>query len=533
MATISYQSTRGGVSGKSFEDVVLEGLAPDGGLYVPSSFPQVSSLELRKWRNFSFPELSAAVIRKFVTEAEIPTSDLNNIVKNSYAAARGWRDSSITPVKELNGLYILELFHGPTFAFKDVALQLLGHLFEYFISRKGGDNKITILGATSGDTGGAAIAGLQGKSGVETFILFPEGRVSTIQERQMTSVAASNTNIHCLSVRGTFDDAQAIVKRCFRDKEFNDEMKLGAVNSINWARVLAQIVYYFSAYFQVTESADEETKPHFVVPTGNFGDILAGFYAKQMGLPVGKLVVGTNENDILHRFFETGEYFRDDEVAKTLSPSMDICVSSNFERFLYWLHGNNAARVRSMMQTFGQEFKLSVPRSGVLHRKAREEMLSARADADETLELMKDYFVESGYVFCPHSAVGAIAVRKLHTKLGLKRVGKIGYESLTKNKKSKVVVLATASPGKFPAAVSEAIGAENMPNVPLLTRLLDLRTEKTILDATKPAVMSMMRKVKGGKQVGNQINWKTALLGAALVTVCSYGLLKFSSRRRK
>ncbi|CAN0119549.1 unnamed protein product, partial [Scytosiphon promiscuus] len=344
-ATTSYCSTRGGANGVSFENVVLGGLAEDRGLYVPEELPSVSAQELSEWRKLAFPELAFQVMSKYISTDEIPSDDLLELCKKS---AVNFRTEEVTPVVRVGKAWILELFHGPTFAFKDVALQFLGNLFEYFLLRrraKGEEAGLTILGATSGDTGSAAIYGLRGKAHVDCFIMFPEGRVSEIQERQMTTVP--DANIHCVSVEGSFDDCQDIVKAAFADKPFREEVKLGAVNSINWARVLAQMTYYFWAHFRVSEALEAAGDPleegaglSYSVPTGNFGDVLAGYYAKRMGLPVDRLVVAAHDYHQARRFFSTGKYWREG-VVPTLAPSMDICVSSNFERYLFHLSGDD------------------------------------------------------------------------------------------------------------------------------------------------------------------------------------------------
>ena len=300
---MQYQSTRGKVSGLTFEDAVMMGLADDGGLLIPNEIPQIQD-KLSELRGKSFQELSYEVMSLFIGD-EIPENELKALIQRSY---QSFTNSEITPVVKVGAPYILELFHGPTFAFKDVALQFLGNLFEYFLDKR--QHHLTVVGATSGDTGSAAIYGLRGKRHVEVFMLHPQGRVSAIQELQMTTVL--DDNIHNIAVDGTFDDAQAIVKELFNNLEFKREHHLGAVNSINWARILAQVVYYVYAYFQVTESNDE--KVSFSVPTGNFGDILAGFYAKRMGIPIDKLIVATNQNDILYRFFSEGKYHANEVV---------------------------------------------------------------------------------------------------------------------------------------------------------------------------------------------------------------------------
>lgn len=328
----------------------------------------------------------------------------------------------------------MELFHGPTFAFKDVALQMLGNFFEYFLETGSNGGRLAVLGATSGDTGSAAIAGLRGKKGVDCIILFPNGRVSPIQERQMTTVPDSN--IHCVAVDGTFDDCQDLVKASFNTPDFRDKVHLGAVNSINWCRVLAQTTYYYWSYFRVTDKHEDVKEVNFSVPTGNFGDVLAGYYSKLMGLPVGRLVVATNENDILHRFFTKGEYHREN-IAKSISPSMDICVSSNFERYLFHLSGNDSEKLSEWMNNFETTKKLTV--DGEMLVQAQADFASARADTNMTLDIIREYKSKYDYVLCPHSAVGVSAVHQLSM---------INVAT---------VCLATAHEGKFPAAVKRAV----------------------------------------------------------------------------
>jgi threonine synthase len=348
-----------------------------------------------------------------------------------------------------------ELFHGPTFAFKDVALQMLGNFFEYFLLTGSNGGRLAVLGATSGDTGSAAIYGLRGKKGVDCVILYPHGRVSEIQERQMATVADSN--IHCLAVDGTFDDCQDLVKASFADSKFRDRVKLGAVNSINWCRVLAQTTYYFWSYLRVTDHQKDLPAVHFSVPTGNFGDILAGYYAKRMGLPVGKLIVATNENDILHRFFSKGEYHRYD-IAQSISPSMDICVSSNFERYLYHLAGEDAVTLESWMKAFESTGKLTI--TGKKLDEARRDFLSARADTSQTLKTIRQYHEKYDYMLCPHSAVGVNAIQQL---------GEVNLST---------VCLATAHWAKFPDACKKAV--DPLPETPReLARLYSLPMRST------------------------------------------------------
>lgn len=430
MTSVTYSSTRGGQKHLSFRDVVMQGLAHDRGLFVPDSFPQVSAEELEVWRKLSYADLAVNVIGKFVQEDQVPRDKLEDIIKRSCAA---FRSEEVTPIVTHGGVAILELFHGPTFAFKDVALQMLGNFFEYFLETGSNEGRLAVLGATSGDTGSAAIYGLRGKKGIDCIILFPNGRVSPIQERQMTTV--TDSNIHCVAVEGTFDDCQDIVKASFNTPSFREKVHLGAVNSINWCRVLAQTTYYFWSYLRITDKHPGATV-NFSVPTGNFGDVLAGFYTKQMGVPLGKLIVATNENDILHRFFTKGEYHRE-PIAKSISPSMDICVSSNFERYLFHLAGNSPDKLADWMKGFESTRKLDI--SGDLLKQAQSDFLSARADTSMTLDIIKEFNDKHNYLLCPHSAVGVSAVQQ-HNMVN-----------------EQTVCLATAHAGKFPAAVQRAV----------------------------------------------------------------------------
>ena len=350
---------------------------------------------------------------------------------------------------------------------------MLGNFFEYFLSTGSNNGRLAVLGATSGDTGSAAIYGLRGKKGVDCIILYPNGRVSEIQERQMTTVP--DDNIHCVSVDGTFDDCQDIVKASFNDKEFRDTVKLGAVNSINWCRVLAQTTYYFWSYLRVTDAEKDVKLVNFSVPTGNFGDILAGYYSKRMGLPVGDLIVATNENDILHRFFTEGEYHRED-IQKTISPSMDICVSSNFERYLYHLAGDDATTLANWMSAFESTGKLTI--TGKKLDEARSDFKSAKADTANTLETIKRYHSEFDYMLCPHSAVGVSAAHQLDTA------------------NEATVCLATAHFAKFGDACSMAV--EPLPTIPKqLSRLWNLKIRSSnVPNDTKVVQAFMQRRIE-------------------------------------
>jgi threonine synthase len=475
----------------SFEEVVLKGLASDGGLFHPHTVPSIGSKYL-EWKDLAFSDLAYQVMRLYIDESEISDQELKAIVDRSYSTFRHPETVPLVQLDEQKNLHLLELFHGPTFAFKDVALQFLGNLFEFFLVRKNKDLKaghsrhhLTVIGATSGDTGSAAIYGLRGKKDVSIFIMFPDGKVSPVQEAQMTTVL--DPNVHCLSVKGTFDDCQDYVKALFADAEMNKIHHLAAVNSINWARILAQITYYFYAYFQLLKKNPSLKQARFVVPTGNFGDILAGFYAKRMGLPISKLVIATNENDILHRFWQTGSYTKkqtphaeshngikedgaqahEDGVKETYSPAMDILVSSNFERLLWHLtlehefelnpHVKVETSVRAAGGRINQWFQdlkktgsFTVDRE-ILER-AREIFRSYRVGNDETLDAIRDCYKGQSisrkeYVLDPHSAIGVAASLR-----------EISSDALSTQLPT--VSLATAHPAKFAGAVELALKQE-------------------------------------------------------------------------
>ena len=426
---MKYCSTRGQVNGLSFKDAVMMGLADDGGLLLPEEIPKLSQTDLAELGELPYAELAFQIISRFATD--IPADDLKNLINRSYAS---FDHPDTTPLVKQDGLYILELFHGPTLAFKDVALQFLGNLFEYLLEQSG--KKMNIIGATSGDTGSAAIYGVRGKKNINIFILHPEGRVSPIQELQMTTV--TDDNVFNLAIDGTFDDAQAIVKEIFGDLEFKEKYALGAVNSINWARVLAQVVYYFYAWSRVSKETGC-TEIEFSVPTGNFGDIFAGYVAKQMGLPIKKLILATNANNILSRFVQAGDYSTA-TVHQSLSPSMDIQVASNLERYLYYLCQGDSKQLSALMEKFIQSGKLTFSTEQLAS--IQEIFASATVDDTATLATIKGFFDKTGYILDPHTAVGVAA----------------GHKAASQD--CPTVCLATAHPAKFGAAVKSAIGSE-------------------------------------------------------------------------
>ncbi|KAJ7031639.1 tryptophan synthase beta subunit-like PLP-dependent enzyme, partial [Mycena alexandri] len=472
---MKYFSTRGGSHKLSFEETVLTGLAPNGGLYIPEAIPSLPADWKTKWVSYSFIDLSVAILSLYISAEEISEAELRTLVQKSYQT---FRHPEITPLKKLDDKrYVLELFHGPTFAFKDVALQLLGNLFEFFLLRRNErkapgekQEKLTVVGATSGDTGSAAIYGLRNKANISIFILHPKGRVSPIQEAQMTTV--TDSNVHNIAVGGTFDDCQDIVKSLFGDVEFNATHRLGAINSINWARILAQTVYYFLSYFhiqaQLPLGVDAEIQ--YVVPTGNFGDILAGYYAKRMGLPMGKLVVATNANDILARFWNTGKYEKVDSgldqpttdgkqgtsssgVKETLSPAMDILVSSNFERLLWYLAYENTSSAKTSpqdaacqtlagwMTKMKSDGQVAIPADVI--ESARRDFVAERISDEQTLQTIQAHFEGNpSYIVDPHTAVGLAA-------------GKIIASS--EPSATYQIMLSTAHPAKFSEAVTQAL----------------------------------------------------------------------------
>jgi len=453
-----YVSTRGGVTPIGFAEAVMMGLGTDGGLLVPNRLPRLDAATLRDWSHLRFQDLALEVMLPFVGDA-LSRQHLADLIERSYAS---FSHPEVTPVIRLGDQWLLELFHGPTAAFKDVALQFLGNLFEYLLEREGG--RLNIVGATSGDTGSAAIAGVRGKARIHIFILHPEGRVSPIQERQMTTVL--DANVHNIAIVGTFDDGQRIVKQLFSDLDFKREFRLGAVNSINWARILAQMVYYFYAWGRIA-GGDPERRVSFAVPTGNFGDVFAGYMAKRMGLPVDRLLIATNRNDILSRFVHTGIYATS-EVYPTLSPAMDIQIASNFERYLYFLLGEDPFAVRAHLDDLARTGRLAV--TPALHTQVQADFDALASGDAETLEQIRATHAECHYILDPHTATGVRAAQD-HPD---------------------AICLATAHPAKFNEAVTLAIGHE-APPPPALQGLMGKETRCARLEASEAALRAHIR----------------------------------------
>ena len=423
---MKYVSTRGTAPELTFEEAMMTGLARDGGLYVPEVIPTLSHNEILAMEGQSYEEIAYTVMRPFIGDT-FTDQEFRALIDAAYV---DFRHAARAPVKQLDSNhFLLELFHGPTLAFKDFAMQLIGHMFQASLTRSG--KRITIVGATSGDTGSAAIEAFRGLENVDVFILFPDGRVSEVQRRQMTTPVESN--VHALAMDGDFDDCQAALKDMFNDFDFRDDVNLAGVNSINWGRVLAQVVYFFS-------SAVSLGAPHrsisFTVPTGNFGDIFAGYIAKSMGLPIEELVIATNHNDILHRTLQTGSQVKEG-VTPSISPSMDIQVSSNFERALFEAYGRDGNMVAAQMDELKTKGTFTISQGAI--DILRDTFASGRASEDETYAAITDELVRSGELLCPHSAVGVTVADR--------------FQSATP-----MITLATAHPAKFPEAVEKATG---------------------------------------------------------------------------
>lgn len=460
---MQYLSTRGGISPIPFTQAVMMGLAEDGGLLLPRTIPRIGSETFNSWQELSYSELAFEVMSRFIDD--IPVSNLKDILNRSY---KTFTAAEVTPLVHHGDLHILELFHGPTLAFKDVALQFLGNVFEYLLSKN--ESVINILGATSGDTGSAAIYGVRGKERINIFILHPHQRVSPVQEKQMTTVL--DNNVFNIAIRGSFDDGQAVVKKIFNDLEFKNGHHLGAINSINWARVLAQVVYYVHSCLHVA-THEKDTSVDFAIPTGNFGDIFAGYIAKKI-LPAGtirQLVLATNDNDILTRFVNQGEYSLGD-IKTTTSPSMDIQAASNFERYLYYLMDSDAARTRELMEEFAQTGKIDLSDS---QDQIRRDFVATSVSETEVSETIAAFYQEHDYILDPHTAIGIKGAQKFKT---------VGVP---------MVCLATAHPAKFGSVVEDAINIH--PEVPeALSGITQMESRCELMDVDKKIIQEFISK---------------------------------------
>ncbi len=417
---MKYISTRSKEKEYSFGEVFLKGLADDGGLYVPKSLNKYRKQELLKLKNLNYNELSTEIISHFSGDF-ISKDELSSLIKKSYST---FREKEVVKISNIGEIKLLELFHGPTLAFKDVAMQFIGNLYEYYLSKN--DKKINIVVATSGDTGAAAIDAIKGKSNLNIFVLHPNNRISSVQRKIMTTV--EEKNVFNIAIDGNFDDCQKIVKQMFSDLEFSKSINMSGVNSINWARIIAQAVYYFYSYFKLGKETIS-----FSVPTGNFGDVFAGYLAKKMGLPIDKLIVATNENDILHRAISKGDYISK-EVKETLSPSMDIQLASNFERLIYYVNNSDTEKTVDIMKKVKQNsYQIEKNNLDIIQK----DFLSESCNEQETLDIIKKNHEENNIILDPHTAVGVGAAKKLSF--------------------NDCVVLSTAHPCKFPDATNNAI----------------------------------------------------------------------------
>ncbi len=431
-----YISTRGNMSPKTFSEVVLSGLASDGGLAIPESYPKISKSELGEWRSLNYPDLAFKIISKFVDD--IPETDLRSIIDQTYTS-EAFHNDEITPLKTLEpGVHILSLSNGPTLAFKDIAMQFLGNLFEYVLEKSG--KELNILGATSGDTGSSAEYAMKGKNGIRIFMLSPYGKMTAFQTAQMFSL--QDPNIFNISIRGVFDDCQDIVKVVSNDSEFKESNHIGTVNSINWARIVAQIVYYFKGYFAATSSNEQQVS--FAVPSGNFGNICAGHVAFMMGLPIKKLILATNENDVLHEFFSTGCYRprTAEETSHTSSPSMDISKASNFERFVFDMTSRDAEEVRKLWKEVDNNRPFDISGTLLWEKIRKSHIISGTSNHKARIETIREMHSKYGVLVDPHTADGL----------------KVGLNYREKN--IPLICLETALPAKFSESIVEAIGVE-------------------------------------------------------------------------
>ncbi len=445
---MDYISTRNSSNSFKFEDVFIKGLADDGGLFVPKSLHKYSQKDLVEFKNLEYKELAKKIINPFIGDF-MSKHDLSKIIDKSYSV---FRKKNVVEIVKIGDRSVLELFHGPTLAFKDVAMQLLGNFYEYYLNNE--NKKINIVVATSGDTGAAAIDAIKGKKNVNIFVLHPNNRISSVQRRLMTT--GKEKNVFNIAVEGSFDDCQNLVKEMFTDKIFANEIKMSGVNSINWARIIAQSIYYFYTYFLIE---DNKEPINFSVPTGNFGDVYAGYLAKKIGLPINKFVVATNQNDILHRAITNGAY-NVENVAETISPSMDIQIASNFERLIFDLNEHNDKKTIDVMKSIKERGKYAIQKENL--DKINVDFLSARMDENEILSTIKNVYEKFDKVLDPHSAIGYGAFDKVKLK-------------------GNNIVLATAHPSKFPDAIEKAINIKaELPDE--LTFILDEKENYDIID---------------------------------------------------
>jgi len=466
---VDYISTRGEAPALGFCDALLAGLARDGGLYVPREWPTLTKKEIRAFRGKSYQDVAFAVLSPF-TNGEIPADVFRGMIDDAYAT---FRHPAVAPLVQTGpNSFVMELFHGTTLAFKDVAMQLLARLMDYALEKRG--QKATIVGATSGDTGGAAIDAFAGRERTDIFILFPHGKVSPVQQRQMTT--STEANVHALAINGNFDDCQNLVKAMFNDAGFRDKVRLSGVNSINWARIMAQVVYYFTTAVAL---GGPDRKISFTVPTGNFGDIFAGYVAKRMGLPIDRLVIATNENDILARTLKTGRYEMR-AVKATTAPSMDIQISSNFERLLFEANGRDASKVRAAMESLKQSSGFSISEKAL--KFIKKDFRAGRASEKQVAETIRKTLAETGYLLDPHTAIGVFVAEK------------------NERSTSPMVTLATAHPAKFPAAVKSACGID--PALP--TWLAGLMTREERFDVLDPELKAVESFIGEHARAGEQ-----------------------------
>ena len=445
---MNYISTRNSSNSLNFKNVFIKGLADDGGLYVPKSLHKYSQKDLDNFEGLQYTDLAKKIIYPFIGDF-VNENDLSNIIDRSYSV---FRKKNVVELKKVGDRSVLELFHGPTLAFKDVAMQLLGNFYEYYLNNK--NEKINIVVATSGDTGAAAIDAIKGKNNINIFVLHPHNRVSNIQRKLMTT--GHEKNVFNIAINGNFDDCQNLVKSMFADKPFSSSINMSGVNSINWARIIAQCVYYFYSFFLIK---DKSEPINFSVPTGNFGDVYAGYLAKKMGLPINKLVVATNQNDILHRAISKGEY-NVEKVSETISPSMDIQLASNFERLLYDINNHDDIETASVMKDIKEKGKYTIDKKKL--EKINNDFLSARMSEEEVLKTIKEVYDKYKTILDPHTAIGYNAFDKV-------------------NLKGNNIVLATAHPCKFPEAIKKSINQNaNLPKE--LMFILDEKENYDIID---------------------------------------------------